>query len=305
MNKTRVCVGLLTFLAVVLLLAEPAWAPIFGRYPGLDKLVERADAIAVVQIVECVSDKEAAPTSHVDYLVRVRDVLKGDMPGGQRLKVSLRCLPLRVNSDARVRPFNGWGFKSDYWYIVFFRQAMAEIEEGLEKEYVRLYTRGRVMARARVLREIDMPWPEHGSFLIVGSPPGGYLREYVFPHLERIAKEQEAEGEYTKAANTSELSIEIGKQYGEDTFLWCERESSENIKRTGYRDLKALYERLEMETELARVTTELERVETERERLYSLVEKYLRFHHWYRRGDFKRFVADVLANGEVAALEKL
>jgi hypothetical protein len=81
------------------LLAPFSPAPIFGRFPGLEKLVADSEAIVVARI-----ERRSAflpPMIYGEYEIVLEKVLKGDLSPGSRMKVWLRDLsyPERTSFD--------------------------------------------------------------------------------------------------------------------------------------------------------------------------------------------------------------
>ncbi len=86
--KRAASFGLLAVVAVLGITLE-AYAPIFRPFPGLTKLIDRADVIAVVRILEGRPDPM---DGYADYNVRVLKTLKGELPQ-KKMSLSLRHLP--------------------------------------------------------------------------------------------------------------------------------------------------------------------------------------------------------------------
>ena len=89
------------FLGLLVFPVRTAFAPIFFKVRGIDDLIRRADAIAVMTVRKCLT-VGAPERLYKDYEVLVANTLKGDIPEG-RLTVSLRRLPLwfTATSDSK------------------------------------------------------------------------------------------------------------------------------------------------------------------------------------------------------------
>ena len=100
---------------LLLALSKPTFAPIFGTFPGLDKLISRSDAILVVDLLK---QKSLSPWGlHEDYEVYVRKVIKGKITQDKKVILSLRFLPFvsLLKSESNIR----WGFRIGERHIVF------------------------------------------------------------------------------------------------------------------------------------------------------------------------------------------
>ena len=116
--------GLILIPFVLLLsLSKPAFAPIFGFFPGLDELISRADAILVVDLLK---QKSSSPGEvYEDCEVYVRKVIKGEVVQDKKMILSLRFLPfisLR-KLDSKIMRFGFLtGFRAGDRHIVFLRK---------------------------------------------------------------------------------------------------------------------------------------------------------------------------------------
>lgn len=116
--------GLILIAFVFLLsLSKPAFAPIFGFFPGLDELISRADAILVVDLLK---QKSSSPREvYEDYEVYVRKVIKGEVVQDKKIILSLRFLPFTSlrKPDFKIMHF---GFRASFRagdrHIVFLRK---------------------------------------------------------------------------------------------------------------------------------------------------------------------------------------
>ncbi len=90
-----------------------AYAPIFGEFPGLEKLISRAEAIAVVRIKRRPGFVSPA-MGYGDYKILVEKNLKGSLPEGKCITAALRTL---AYGDT-------WGdpFRYNSRHIVFFER---------------------------------------------------------------------------------------------------------------------------------------------------------------------------------------
>ena len=89
------------FLFLILLFSvairESALAAAFGPFPGLDTLIQRSDAIVVADILEQKSPfKEPRRGMHAGHDVYILKTIKGDVPEGKKMTLSLRFLPLGI-----------------------------------------------------------------------------------------------------------------------------------------------------------------------------------------------------------------
>ena len=102
---------------LLLALSKPTFAPIFGMFPGLDKLISRSDAILVVDLLK---QKSSSPFGlHEDYEVYVRKVIKGEIAQDKKMILSLRFLPFvsLLKSESNIRL--GFRFRIGERHIVF------------------------------------------------------------------------------------------------------------------------------------------------------------------------------------------
>jgi hypothetical protein len=116
--------GLILIAFVLLLsLSKPAFAPIFGFFPGLDELISRADAILVVDLLK---QKSSSPREvYEDCEVYVRKVIKGEVVQDKKMILSLRFLPFTSlrKPDSKIMRFGfRTGFRAGDRHIVFLRK---------------------------------------------------------------------------------------------------------------------------------------------------------------------------------------
>ncbi|MHC4503056.1 MAG: hypothetical protein ACYTFI_07115 [Planctomycetota bacterium] len=116
--KRAASFGLLAVVALLGITRE-AYAPIYGPFPGLTKLIDRADVIAVVMIVQ----GGLGPLGiHGDYDVRVLKTLKGELPR-TNMTLSLRHVPfLTATMRASRLRFRDSDFIPWSRHIVFLRE---------------------------------------------------------------------------------------------------------------------------------------------------------------------------------------
>ncbi len=118
--------GLILIAFVLLLsLSKPAFAPIFGFFPGLDELISRADAILVVDLLK--QKKSSSPREvYEDCEVYVRKVIKGEVVQDKKMILSLRFLPFITSlrkPDSKIMRFGfRTGFRAGDRHIVFLRK---------------------------------------------------------------------------------------------------------------------------------------------------------------------------------------
>ena len=184
-------------------------------------------------------------------------------------------------------------------------RAITEIEEGSRKDSIRLYTKEAVEARAKLLRKIDMPWPEQGFFLVSCSCPGSYPRKYVLPCLEQAATQYAQAGDFEKQRDVLERIVRIGEQYAEDAFCSCEKIDGYSISLKGYDLLTAAYEGGNSHEKATIYAEKARGSRAERDRVIGLLDKYQRFDQWFRRRQFRAFVGEAVVEGEIQALEDL
>ncbi|MBN1475493.1 hypothetical protein JXA47_01945 [Candidatus Sumerlaeota bacterium] len=118
--------ALLAGLVLFALIVPELPAPIFGMFPGLDGLIERSDAIAVVEITATTEERieRAGVPDHpqsglnmmalyTDFEVRVLRSILGDLEEGEEYVVCLRPLPF---------PGLSWEFtqfSTGSWHLLF------------------------------------------------------------------------------------------------------------------------------------------------------------------------------------------
>ena len=107
------CLGLLATFAL------PSHAVLVGPYPGLDKLIQEADVIAVVRV-------EDAPNMGVDGWTRrsclVYQTLKGDLPSSNKDN-NFRRIPITLNDFVSVKSnIGGESLAPMSSHLVFLRQ---------------------------------------------------------------------------------------------------------------------------------------------------------------------------------------
>ncbi|MHC4168471.1 MAG: hypothetical protein ACYSWQ_16080 [Planctomycetota bacterium] len=102
--------------ALLLSLSTPAFAPIFGFFPGLDELISRSDAILVVDLLK---EKSSSPREvYEDCEVYVRKVIKGEAVQNKKMILSLRFLPF-ISSRKPDSKIMLSGFRTGDRHIVF------------------------------------------------------------------------------------------------------------------------------------------------------------------------------------------
>ena len=96
MKYKRAAFFILLAVVAVLGITRKHYAGVYGVFPGLTKLIGRADVIAVVQILEG-TPAATGMGGYAKYNVRVLKTLKGALPQ-DRMTLNLR--PLRFNTAA-------------------------------------------------------------------------------------------------------------------------------------------------------------------------------------------------------------
>jgi hypothetical protein len=89
----------LGFLLLILFFPYESPAPIYGFFPGMSKLVERAETVVVADIVEQ-SGKDSYGGGD-DFKVRIRKVLKGEVEEGRTYSAYLRDLGFHLTQTNR------------------------------------------------------------------------------------------------------------------------------------------------------------------------------------------------------------
>jgi hypothetical protein len=110
------------------MLASDSWAPIFSSFPGLPKLIERADLIVVAKIAQQTGKSDIGGGSV--FRIEVLKSLKGNLSPGATASVYLRNLPF---SDGRISVYTvlqQWTAPGD-WRILFLNKA-TETEKDFE-----------------------------------------------------------------------------------------------------------------------------------------------------------------------------
>jgi hypothetical protein len=80
--------SLVLVVAAVLITPQAAWAVIIGYYPGLDALIEQADAVVILRIDGQKGDF-GSPTLLSTHDCYIYQSLKGEIPIGQRITLRL------------------------------------------------------------------------------------------------------------------------------------------------------------------------------------------------------------------------
>ncbi len=118
-DTIRILSRTLTAGMLVALLAEQGWAPIFGFFPGLSKLIEHADCIVVAQL------RDADPIGDVGggtiRTIRVLAVLKGEVKVGAEARAYLRVLPF-TTKPLKLHTLHPRGFRSGDRFVLFLNQ---------------------------------------------------------------------------------------------------------------------------------------------------------------------------------------
>ncbi len=106
-------------LGVLSLFALPCRAVVIGNYPGLDKLIEQADTIAIVRIDD--ETLSSGPDGWTRRNCLVFQTLKGDLKPNQRVPISLNgFVGLKSN-------FGGEGLAPMTTHLVFLNRSAQPI----------------------------------------------------------------------------------------------------------------------------------------------------------------------------------
>lgn len=118
----------LRFLFVMVLfslgLTDSAFADTFGGFPGLGKLIQRSDAIVIVDILEQKNPfRQPRISDRQNYQASILKVIKGEIPEGTTT-LSLRFLPVGCTQGAASRAEFYFGQRQ----IVFLRKCQQQGE---------------------------------------------------------------------------------------------------------------------------------------------------------------------------------
>lgn len=180
-------------------------------------------------------------------------------------------------------------------------KAVKEIEKGVRKGRLSTYTKERVIARARILEEIDFPWPERALFLTTCSPFVGYGG--IFRDLLKIGKNYEKGDEFKKAKQIYGMIGDIGEQSEQDSFFIMERIRSLDVKQMGDRALKRLYQTTKLEGDREKISSELKGLDSEKEELFNLLKRYPRYDDISKAKELKALTKQIIEKGDLETLK--
>jgi hypothetical protein len=201
-------------LALATLLAlfpRPAPAPIYGFFPGLEKLIEQSSDIIVAEILPNEDNPEGAYSAisfgmHEDRWLRVLCVIKGDLPVGERRQVALRDLGfnkacyrfVKVSDDGITPVFESYGqrgyaFPAGSRHLLFLQDGAAFFtgDDGQQPGHQATLYNVNCEGSHFELRA-DTP----ANFLVEGKPPRAAIEALVketLARLDRVAEVAQAE----------------------------------------------------------------------------------------------------------------
>ena len=111
---------ILAALLLILFFPYESPAPISGFFPGLSKLLERADAVVVAEIIEK-SDKNYLGGGD-DFKIRIRKVLKGEAEEGRTYSAYLRDLGFYITKTNRCRSLFPEGLRRGATGVFFLKK---------------------------------------------------------------------------------------------------------------------------------------------------------------------------------------
>lgn len=177
-------------------------------------------------------------------------------------------------------------------------KAIAEIEKGLKKEYVSLFTKERIKARERLLDKIDFPSPERELFLTTVATFG--LRWYLCDDLIEMGKEYQKNNKFNEAEKIYSMVVRIAEQRNVDLFFVAQELNALGLKQYGLQHLKELYESTKEEQKRNEVMNKLEKIKSRIKYLFSLTRKVPSYENISQT---QSFINEMMQNGELETLK--
>ncbi len=89
------------YIAIFLIITGSAWAVVIGYFPGIQKLINKADAIVILRIDSHIKYRRFLDEVYTTHSCYIYQSLKGDIPINKRIKLDL------LNTRAKfVPPFD-------------------------------------------------------------------------------------------------------------------------------------------------------------------------------------------------------
>jgi len=126
---------ILASLLLILFFPYESPAPIYGFFPGLSKLLERADAVVVADILE--KPTKMGFGGGGVFKIRIRKVLKGDLGEGQAYSAYLRDLGFHTQTD-RCRSLFPEGLMPGARGAFFLKKSDRSISEAIESAEIKV-----------------------------------------------------------------------------------------------------------------------------------------------------------------------
>ena len=112
---------ILAFLLLIVFFPYDSPAPIYGFFPGMSALLERADAVVVADIAEQ-SGKNYFGGGD-DFKIRIRKVMKGEAKEGQTYSAYLRDLGFYITQTNRCRSLFPEGLRRGATGVFFLQKS--------------------------------------------------------------------------------------------------------------------------------------------------------------------------------------
>ncbi len=208
-----------------------------------------------------------------------------------------------LNKSQDIDPDNAlYNYLSAFIYFVGRERekAIDEIERGLKKKYVSLYTKERIEARQRLLDEIDFPSPERELFLTTSSSFG--MRGLICKDLVEMGKEWQKNNKFNEAEKFYSMVVRIAEQTKEDNFFVGQEILSWDLSKYGLQHLKELYDLTKEDQKRNEVMDRLEKAESRMEYLYNLWKKAPSYDNIPQK---QSYANEVVKKGQLEVLESL
>jgi tetratricopeptide (TPR) repeat protein len=191
-------------------------------------------------------------------------------------------------------------------------EALEEVKKGIKKKHFGFYEKEMMKARARVLEEIGFRWPERMEFIIMWTPPAGFLISQIWENrFENLGKEYEAAKQFEKAEEIYKMTADMGEQCKKSAFFIDDELTGLQLERIGFQSLEKLYVKMGNEEKKQTATGAIKKLEeqmTSPLRNYS-IETYLHFGEepWTasKLSQFKSLINQIMEKGEIETFKEL
>ena len=124
---------IVALLLLILFFPYESPAPVYGFFPGMSNVLERADAVVVAEIVE--QSGKSYFGGGDDFKIQIRKVLKGEAEEGRTYSVHLRDLGFRITQTNRCPSLFPEGLRRGATGVFFLnKSAGAELKVEFRNE---------------------------------------------------------------------------------------------------------------------------------------------------------------------------